>query len=122
MMEGHLFVVDPDTSRVISRVASLCQCETEAEVAQLVAQWQDRVGDDLVILDSRKYEWLVAPPICERLPSSRQPFARHGAGPKSAMNQGKRSDSGPREPKFRPTFLALLAVLAVTAFGLSGVS
>lgn len=57
-MEGHLFVVDPDTSRVISRVASLHQCSNEGEVKALVDQWQDRVGDDLVILDSRNYHWL----------------------------------------------------------------
>ena len=53
-MRGHLFVVEPEESVVIGKVAALTHCKTEQQVMDLIDVWQKRVGDNFVVLDSRK--------------------------------------------------------------------
>ena len=60
-MRGILFAVDPDSSTVVSRLATLESCSSESEVERLKEYWEDRIGDDFVVLDSRKAtNWGVA--------------------------------------------------------------
>jgi len=118
-MEGHLFVVDPDTSRVISRVASLDRCKNEDEARSLVDHWQDRVGDAFVILDSRKYDWLATAPCGERSPALRQSPARQRSATHSASDARNYSARGRREFGLKVTLLAVSALLTMSIFGLS---
>ena len=52
-MNGCLFFVHIETSAVSHRTASLASCETEADVAALRAEWQERIGEEWTVRDSR---------------------------------------------------------------------
>lgn len=54
-MKGYLFVVEPEQNVFVGRIASLKNCRTEKEVSLLLSRMQSRVGDQFVVLDSRKH-------------------------------------------------------------------
>lgn len=56
-MKGYLFVVEPDSSANLGKVASLQGCKTEKDARRLRDAWQEEVGDEFVVLDSRLNDW-----------------------------------------------------------------
>lgn len=81
-MNGFLFVVEPDESIFVGSVASLKRCQTESHVRQLLEYWQDRVGDDFVVLDSRSSpEWFLNGPR-DRLSQCLQKDVEQSRGPR----------------------------------------
>ena len=56
-MKGYLFVVEPDSSANLGKVASLQGCKTENDARRLRDAWQEQVGDEFVVLDSRLNDW-----------------------------------------------------------------
>lgn len=52
-MKGFLLVADRETNIVLGAIAPLDECRTENQVAVLCAELQQRLGDDLKVIDSR---------------------------------------------------------------------
>lgn len=62
-MEGFLFVVEPDSSRVVSGRISLRNCRTQTEAHIFRRKLEERVGESFVVLDSRTAkDWNVPGP------------------------------------------------------------
>ncbi|MBY6129667.1 hypothetical protein KUW15_13175 [Qipengyuania aquimaris] len=65
-MDGFLFVVEPDSSRVVSGRISLRNCRTQTEVQIFRRKLEEKVGESFVVLDSRTAkDWNVPGPQSE---------------------------------------------------------
>lgn len=52
-MKRVLFVVDPELNVFVGRCADISKCKSEAEIERRKLVWQGRVGENLVVLDSK---------------------------------------------------------------------
>lgn len=62
-MNGYLFFVHIETLAVSHRTASLASCKTESDVATLRDEWQERIGDDWTVRDSRVHTNFTIPDV-----------------------------------------------------------
>ena len=54
-MKGYLLIVHNEEAVVSRRIVSLANCKNESDVDRLRTQWQERVGDEWTVLDSRQH-------------------------------------------------------------------
>ena len=53
-MTGFLYAVEADTSRFVGRLCDIDEDLSEKDLSKTIAEYQDRIGDDFLVFDSRR--------------------------------------------------------------------